>query len=363
MKVPIDMYAKDKILILGGNGQVGKVVIERLYPEFKNQLMIASRSSGSIEKKESFYPDLKRISLNIKNKQDWNKIPSDTRLVVVCLDQNDTDFLNYCMENQIRYLDISASSSFISLAEKYRTEKKTPGSIAVLGVGLAPGLTNLLTKHLIRPSTGKIDSVDISVLLGLGENHGKAAIEWTIDNLNKDYFVLEKGIPKKVSSFTDPKKADFGAKLGTKTAYRFDFCDQHILPKTLRLDSVSTRLSFDSGFITNSIAVLKKLGVFSILRINWIRNLFVFLFQNIHIGSEDYALHVKINVQKEEGTETKEAIVAGTKEGEMTGKITALAAKEVFFRDDTGIFYMEEVLDFETITNDASIRFDFIKIP
>lgn len=47
----------------------------------------------------------------------------------------------------------------------------------MLSIGLAPGLTNLLAAHAHR-LLDEVTELDIFIMLGLGDRHGKAAMEW-----------------------------------------------------------------------------------------------------------------------------------------------------------------------------------------
>ncbi len=113
---------------------------------------------------------------------------------------------------------------------------------------------------MVKDSKSKFDHlnvVDIFLLLGMGSEHGRAAIEWMFDNMNNEFEVVENGLHKVVKNFEDGKSTKLPGSLGKKTAYRFDFAEQHVLPETLEIDTVSHRLCFDSQFITDSIALLK----------------------------------------------------------------------------------------------------------
>lgn len=122
----------------------------------------------------------------------------------MCLDLRDTGFVQACIDHQVDYVDITADYSVIAGIEKL----SPAGSTVVLSVGLAPGLTNMLAKQgKQRLDTARL--ADIYVLLGLGEAHGRAAIEWTIDNLAADFSVLEYGRKRQVASFTEGKKRVF----------------------------------------------------------------------------------------------------------------------------------------------------------
>ncbi len=96
---------------------------------------------------------------------------------------------------------------------------------AVLSIGLAPGLTNLISLHA-KNLMDQVDNIDISIMLGMGDQHGKAAIEWTVDNLGMNFDVVKEGRKVAVASFTEAIKTDFGARLGRRKAYRFNFSER-----------------------------------------------------------------------------------------------------------------------------------------
>ena len=95
-------------------------------------------------------------------------------------------------------------------------------------MGLAPGLTNLLARRCAQTlEAGR--SIDVFVLLGLGEAHGEAAVRWTVENLVKRFPAPGAGM---VESLTDPKSTTFPGGYGVRRAYRFDFADQHVISRT-----------------------------------------------------------------------------------------------------------------------------------
>ncbi|BCE05009.1 hypothetical protein RSC2_03011 [Bacillus paralicheniformis] len=88
--------------------------------------------------------------------------------------------------------------------------KRRPGS----------GAYHLLAQKAAQ-ALDETSRIDIAIMLGLGDSHGKAAIEWTVDHLNTVYDVKENGHLMEVSSFTDGRRTNFGGRLGRRTAYRF----------------------------------------------------------------------------------------------------------------------------------------------
>ncbi len=92
----------------------------------------------------------------------------------------------------------------------------------------------------------------------LQEKHGDAAYRWAFNDFNDEFYVYENGKRIKVKSFEDGKQALFPEGIGKRTTYRSNFSDQHVIPQTLNIKSVSTRICFDSAFITTLYALIKR---------------------------------------------------------------------------------------------------------
>jgi saccharopine dehydrogenase-like NADP-dependent oxidoreductase len=117
-------------------------------------------------------------------------------------------------------------------------------------VGLAPGLTNLLAAEVYATSPGP---VDIAVLLGAGEKHGAAAIDWTYRLLGR-HFPDTQQTGRMVRNYTQPRRFPLPG-YGRRSLFLTDFSDQHALTRDLGVP-VRTYLGVDSRLVTASLAAL-----------------------------------------------------------------------------------------------------------
>ncbi|KJD55928.1 saccharopine dehydrogenase, partial [Bacillus amyloliquefaciens] len=217
----------------------------------------------------------------------------------------------------------------------------------LLSVGLAPGLTNLLAQKAAQ-ALDETSRIDIAIMLGLGDSHGKAAIEWTVDHLNTVYDVKENGRLMEVSSFTDGRRTNFGGRLGGRTAYRFPFSDQVTLPGTLAVPSVSTRLCFDSRPATALIAAMQKIGAVKLLNNKGIRNLAVRMLGVLNIGSAQYAVKVDAEGLKNGRSTGTGIALFGENESFITAQTAAAAASALYTGSfPHGIFHLEQLFELE----------------
>lgn len=343
----VDM--KNHIVVIGGYGHVGQMICRELSELYPGKVFAAGRS---LERAEQFSHTtggkVRALQLDI-NEPINTEVLYQVKLVIMCLDQTDTRFVRTCIEKGIHYVDISANGSFLSQVEHLHNESLAGHATAVLSVGLAPGMTNLMAQYATS-LMDQTDEIDISIMLGLGDQHGIAAIEWTIDNLNTSYEVVKDGRMLSVGSFKEGKKTDFGAGLERKKAYRFNFSDQHVLPQTLGVPSVSTRLCFDSASVTGLLASLRALGVFYFLRFKPIRNTVVQLFSKLRLGSEMFA--VKIDTWGKMNHEHRfvECFFQGKNEAAMTAKIASAVANHVYRTSyPHGVYHIDQLFDLETL--------------
>ncbi|MFQ5433240.1 MAG: saccharopine dehydrogenase family protein [Anaerolineae bacterium] len=240
---------------------------------------------------------------------------------------------------------MTASYDFMTQVEALDEVAQMGGSTAVLSVGIAPGLTNLLARYA-QSRFDQLEHLDIHLLLGLGEKHGEAAVRWMVENMNADFTVMENGMKKPVRSFADGVQTRFPGKLGRRTTYRFDFSDQHVLPRTLTIPSVSMRIAFDSALITNFMAIAKKLGLFGLLRYRWAQDALVKLLMRLQFGSELFVAQVDGHGVVSGKQKSGSFAVVGEREARFTGLVAAQVAEGLMTAVySSGVFHIEQLFE------------------
>ena len=335
---------RDKILVLGGYGSVGRTISVTLGDLFPGQVIAAGRSYAkaeqlSVETQQKVLP----IAFDVSQAHERIDLLNQVAIVVMCLDQPDTRFVEQCIQRGIHYIDISASYELLSQIERLHTAAKEHGATVVLSVGLAPGLTNLLASYC-KSELNEVQRVDIYILLGLGEAHGEAAVRWTLENLNAEFLVNLDGGLKMVRSFAEGKAVQFPVPYGRRTAYRFNFADQRVVVNTLGIESASTWLCFDSSFLTRFIALMRKAGLPSLLRLKLAQDIGVRALRLLHPGSDDFCVKVEAVATVDRKTTGCECLITGRGEGRITGLITAHVAESVYQSSfPAGVFHIEQL--------------------
>ncbi|QNK55010.1 saccharopine dehydrogenase family protein [Paenibacillus sp. PAMC21692] len=328
-----------KIIVIGGYGKVGGVICDELRKRYPYRVYAAGRS---LEKAERFSRAMNGEVLPLEVDVDGGvpeNWPDGVSVVIMCLDVRNISFIAQCLEKGIHYIDVTADYSVMERIQRLPSHSAT----TVLSVGLAPGITNMLVKRGVQ-QLDQADAADIFLLLGLGEKHGRKAVEWTVDNFNAEFAVIDKGQQVEFSGFSDGLQTEFNRDIGRRSAYRFNFSDQHILPGTLHIPTVSTRLCFDSRFVTWLLAASARLRITRLLLKPGIRNKVVDSILNTNWGKEIYAVKVEVSGQKDGRNVRYHGVISGDKEFHMTGQVAAYVARCLYEEKyPRGVFHIEEL--------------------
>jgi saccharopine dehydrogenase (NAD+, L-lysine-forming) len=222
------------ILIAGGYGAVGSKIARQLSGDAANTVIIAGRNLAKAQQAASASGGMAR-NLDLTNPDTWAAALDGVDLVIVCIDQSETGFLEMVTARGIAYIDVTAGDEFFRKAEALTTT-----CTVLLSVGLAPGLSNLLTVEAASDME-QIDSIEIGLLMGTGDEHGSAAIAWSTAQMFDP------------NAKRDDAIVDFGPDFGRRRAYFMDFADQHVLNRTLNGVKTITRVTYDSALLTSAL--------------------------------------------------------------------------------------------------------------
>ncbi|GIV96968.1 MAG: hypothetical protein KatS3mg057_1625 [Herpetosiphonaceae bacterium] len=140
---------RDNILVVGGYGQVGQVVATRLATRFPGRVIVAGRNMArAAALANTTQGRIAPLQLDLADVPGCVSALDNVQLAIVCLEQNNVAFARACLERGIHYIDISASYHILQQIETFDDLARQHGASAILSVGLAPGLTNLLARYL-----------------------------------------------------------------------------------------------------------------------------------------------------------------------------------------------------------------------
>ncbi|WP_426731418.1 saccharopine dehydrogenase NADP-binding domain-containing protein [Myxococcus faecalis] len=317
-----------QMLIVGGYGQVGQAVARALAPEYPGRVVIAGRSR---ERAEAFAASLghgaRGMALDVHAEGAAARLDG-VGLVVMCVDQEQDTFVRACLEAGVDYVDVTARHASLVAFERLDTVARRSGATAVLSVGVAPGVSNVLAARAVA-GMERVERLDLFVLLGAGDAHGDAAIAWTLDQLDAPFEVLEEGRLRRVHGFSERSWVRLPGEAKPRAGWRFDFPDQHTVARTLSVPTVSTWLSVDPRWLTGLLALAVRLGIGRVLRRSWLRRAVMWLLHRARMGSDVCAVVARARGWRDGQVVTREGVLQGHREAALTACVATEVAREL----------------------------------
>ena len=295
------------VLVIGGYGAVGSVVCERLAEAIPGRVVPAGRNLDAAEALARRIGSPRAVRVDLADPATLVAALDGVGLVVLAVEPGDDRVARACLARGVSLVDVSASREQLEATEALDEVARDAGAAAVLSVGVAPGLTNLLARRA-HDLVGGAQEIDVAVVLGGGEAHGADAIRWTVDGL------------------VGPQP-DGGARqvllpgLGRRTVHPFDFSDQHTLRRTLDVPHVTTRFALDSRLLTASVFGARRAGVLRAFRGGRGRRALASVVAAVHVGGDRFALAA---TARHGDREVQVSLVASGQ-----GRVTGLVAAEV----------------------------------
>lgn len=335
------------VLVLGGYGAVGGAIVRALLLHSDCAILVAGRS---LERARAFArplgPRVEAVELEAGGSLVSAGLLPSVDVLVNCVEEASARFAAQCLAAGVHYVDISATASVLHNIHCLWGSAGEVRSSAILSVGVAPGLTNLLTRWALD-RLGPLRHADISVVLGAGEVHGQAAIRWTLENLGRDFTVLTAAGRKVVRAFGESRIGQFGAPYGRRRTYRFDFSDQHTVPRTLAVDSAATWLCFDSRLVTQAFACMARLGPTRLLRVAGLAKALAWAADRFPLGSARFLVQVDATSHADQHASYA---VHGDGEAFSTALVAAYVTARLLARSiPPGVHHIEEVIGLEEL--------------
>ncbi|WP_093841481.1 saccharopine dehydrogenase [Streptomyces aidingensis] len=299
-----------RVLVVGGHGAVGSVVTAALDRWFPRRVLTAGRSRGV--RMDVTDPDGFRRTLDGLD---------DIAAVVLCVQPPDAGPARACLERGIHLVDVNAQPALLAEVSRLDGAAAAAGATAVLSVGIAPGLTNLLARRA-HDVVGGAERLELTVLLGAGERHGADAVRWTVEAL-----ATPPGAAR-------PRRVALPGH-GRRRAHPFPFSDQHTLPETLGVPEVTTRLCLDSRALTRVLFALRPAT-----RRPGLRRALAAALRHTHLGGDPFA----VRADAWRGDRHAAFALTGRTQSRISGLVAAHTARRALDgRLPAGVHHIEQV--------------------
>ena len=320
-----------RVLVLGGYGAVGAVTTRALAEAYPGSVVCAGRRADRAASTAAVIPGVRAATVDVTDPGSMADALDRHRpaLVVLAVEPPDSEATRQCLERGIHVVDVSATAALLEQTERMGELARERGAAAVLSVGLAPGLTNLLARR-VHDELGGADQLDITLLIGSGERHGADGIRWTVRQLA--------GPRRQVDA--QPLTVELPG-LGRRRAHPFPFSDQFTLRRTLPAAAgVTTRLCLDSRAVTTLLFGAQRSGAFRIVRGRRAVEVVTKALQRIHVGGDGFA----VRVDGRRGDQESWQAITGPRQSRTTGLVAARVARAVLEdRVPRGVHHVDEV--------------------
>lgn len=325
------MSPRSAIVVVGGYGQVGSRVA-RLLSMRGLDVTIAGRDGARADAVARVI-GCGHATIDLRARDTWERAVPKSATVLCCVDQDDVEFVRWAVSRGCDYVDVTASDDFFRPVESLTDAAAAAGSTVVLSVGLAPGMTNLLTR-LCAEQLEQCSDVQIAILLGLGDRHGDAAIEWTLDRLGR------------VPDSSSLVRVRFPSRSSSCWAVPFDIADHHVVKRTLGIERATTVVTLESSFWTRTAVALR-----AVLRRRTIRRMVGRFAGRGLLGSEGWALAVEANGLKGGLPHRARATLTGDREVDATALVAARVIELLPNYRRPGVHHLEQMIDIETLVH------------
>lgn len=318
------------IVIVGGYGAVGRVAAHTLTSWYPERVIVAGRDPARARELVRSGDAAQAIRVDATDPGDVARVLDERPAVVVmCVERGNAALARACLERGVHYVDISATAAILHEIAELDPLAARHAATALLSVGVAPGLSNVLARHCVE-ALPAARSVDIDLLLGMGGAHGDDSVRWVVANLAGGDAPGRTGRARvRLRGF------------GTRTVHPFPFSDQYTIRDRLGLPA-TTRMCFDSAAATSLLFALRSARFFDLARRLRAERLITTLFSRLHFGSSRFV--VQARAADAHGA-TVSSTVTGDGTAHATGVVTALAVRHLLSGEAVpGVRHLDELV-------------------
>ena len=248
----------EKIMIVGGYGEVGRRLAAQLEAAGPGRVVVAGR-----------HPDpaspLPSRRIDVEDGASIEAALEGVAVVVACVRQREPHLLRAAVRRGIAYTSIAPPWMPWPETEPLRAQAKRSGARIVLAAGLEPGITSVLARSA-ADRLGEVDSVETALLLSLGDSYGPDSMAFIFEEVTEPYSIVVDGRHQQANAFERPKRVVFPAPVGARRAYTMPFRDQLYYPETLGAKTAVARIALDPPWLAGTLALLLRGGLRQILR-------------------------------------------------------------------------------------------------
>jgi saccharopine dehydrogenase-like NADP-dependent oxidoreductase len=242
----------NKVLILGGRGQIGRSVALDLLTHTQAQVTITGRSNISTDSLflRQFGDQLQYLTLDLADNISLANAIALADLVVHCAGpfrQRDTSVLKTCIRQGVNYVDVSDDRIFTQAALENCSAAQEAGVTAIINTGVFPGISNSMARQGVEQFDTP-EEIHISYVVAGSGGAGITVMRTTFLNIQHPFDAWVDGQWQQVKPYTGKETVQFPSPFGQANVYWFDMPESLTLTKTFPVKTVTTKFGTFPGF-------------------------------------------------------------------------------------------------------------------
>lgn len=248
-----------KYVVLGGSGIIGTIVVMDLAKTTKDdQIIIVERKLKKAEKYANSFKStrVKAAQADVSNQKQLAQVCKGADVVLSCVRHDfNLGIMKACIHAKANYVDLGGMFHFtkkeLKLDKLFRKNK----IVGILGMGAAPGITNLLAAHGGK-NLKKVESIEIVFAdVDYTKYNQPFILPYSFETLIEEYTMPPAVFRNGRLSFAEPlsgiKKYDFGKEFGKQEGFLTLHSEIATLPSYFRKKGIKKcefRVTFEEEF-------------------------------------------------------------------------------------------------------------------
>jgi saccharopine dehydrogenase-like NADP-dependent oxidoreductase len=230
----------EKILVLGGYGNFGRLICGRLAELQHMELIVAGRNR---EKADSFIESLQRQGASCKLStlvldifsETFAEALLDLKPSIVIHTSGPFQGQDYripvaCMDAGCHYIDLADDRRFVCDFHRLDARAGNTGSVAISGASSVPGLSSVVIDNYATEFE-QIEEIEYSITPGSNVEIGEATLRGILSYTGHAFKGWDNGGTVDLFGWGDIRRRDFGKGLGVRWLANVDIPDLELFPE------------------------------------------------------------------------------------------------------------------------------------
>jgi len=260
-----------KYVVIGGAGAMGRITVRDFvrFAEPDDEIVIADfdGEKASILASQFKDPHVTAVAIDVRDLQSTAKTLTGTFAVINCVQHHlNLDVMRAAIQAQAHYLDLGGLFHVTLKQLSLDAEFRRIGKLAILGMGAAPGITNVLARmgtdqvQNVREIHCRVASVDKTKYRNVPALPISYSLQTILEEFSIEPAVFTKGKLKFVSPMSGMEPMRFPPPVGLQRPMYTIHSELATLPQSFPgVREVSFKIAFDPAFL-DRVKFLRDLG-------------------------------------------------------------------------------------------------------